>query len=93
VIVRAIGPSLTQHGITNALADPTLELHDPNGTLLASNDNWKDTQQVEIEATGLAPTNDKESAIVRTLAPGNYRRRPQDCQRRGEALSLHLRQS
>jgi hypothetical protein len=72
VIVRAIGPSLTQHGITNALADPTLELHDHNGTLLAFNDNWKDTQQGEIIATGLAPTNDKESAIVRTLAPGNY---------------------
>jgi polymorphic membrane protein len=72
VIVRAIGPSLTQHGITNALADPTLELHDHNGTLLAFNDNWKDTQQAEIEATGLAPTNDKESAIVRTLVPGNY---------------------
>ena len=72
VIVRAMGPSLTQDGITNALADPTLELHDPNGTLLASNDNWKDTQQTEIQATGLAPTNDKESAIVRTLTPGNY---------------------
>jgi hypothetical protein len=72
VIVRAIGPSLTQHGITNALADPTLELHNQNGTLLASNDNWKDTQEAQIQATGLAPTNDKESAIVRTLAPGNY---------------------
>ncbi|PYV62167.1 MAG: hypothetical protein DMG97_41090 [Acidobacteria bacterium] len=72
VIVRAMGPSLTQDGITNALADPTLELHDPNGTLLASNDNWKDTQQTEIQATGLAPTNDAECAIMQTLAPGNY---------------------
>src|SRR5262249_47593191 len=72
VILRAIGPSLAQQGITNALADPMLELHDSNGSLLASNDNWKDTQQGQIEATGLAPTNDAESAIVRTLEPGNY---------------------
>ncbi len=72
VIVRAMGPSLTQDGITNALADPTLELHDHNGTLLASNDNWKDTQQTEIQATSLAPTNDAECAIMQTLAPGNY---------------------
>jgi hypothetical protein len=72
VIVRAIGPSLAQHGITNPLQDPTLELHNGNGTVIAFNDNWKDTQQAEITATGLAPTNDKESAIVRTLAPGNY---------------------
>ena len=72
VVVRAIGPSLAQHGITNPLADPTLELHNGNGALIAFNDNWKDTQQAQIQATGLAPTNDKESAIVRTLAPGNY---------------------
>ncbi len=45
---------------------------DGNGTLLASNDNWKDTQQAQIQATGLAPTNDAESATVQTLAPGNY---------------------
>jgi hypothetical protein len=72
VIVRAIGPSLAQHGITNPLQDPTLELHNGNGMVIAFNDNWKDTQQAEIQATDLAPTNDKESAIVRTLAPGNY---------------------
>jgi CSLREA domain-containing protein len=72
VIVRAIGPSLVNFGITNALADPFLELHDANGVLITSNDNWKDTQQAQIEATGLAPTNDKESAIVATLAAGNY---------------------
>jgi sugar lactone lactonase YvrE len=72
VLVRAIGPSLAQKGITNPLADPMLELHDGNGTLLASNDNWKDTQQAQIQATGLAPTNDAESAIVQTLEPGNY---------------------
>jgi hypothetical protein len=72
VVVRAIGPSLTQYGIANALADPMLELHDGNGALIVSNDNWKDTQQTEIQATGLAPSNDAESAILRTLAPGNY---------------------
>jgi len=72
VIVRAIGPSLAQQGITNPLLDPTLELHDGNGMVIAINDNWRDTQRAEIEATGLAPTDDRESAIVRTLAPGNY---------------------
>ena len=72
VVVRALGPSLTPFGVTGALADPTLELHDENGALIQSNDNWKDTQQTEIEATGLQPTNDMESAIFRTLAPGAY---------------------
>jgi hypothetical protein len=69
VIARAIGPSLTSQGVANALQDPTLELHDGNGTLVAANDNWKDTQQAEIEASGVAPTNDLESAIVATLNP------------------------
>ena len=71
-MVRALGPSLTAFGVTGALADPTLELHDGNGALVQSNDNWKDTQQTEIEATGLQPTNDLESAIFETLAPGSY---------------------
>jgi hypothetical protein len=72
VLVRAIGPSLAQHSITNPLQDPTLELHNGNGALIAFNDNWKDTQQAQIQATGLQPTNDNESAILRTLPPGNY---------------------
>jgi hypothetical protein len=72
VIVRALGPTLASFGITNPLADPTVELHDANGNLLASNDNWKTTQQTEITASGYAPPNILESAIVRTLAPGNY---------------------
>ena len=72
VIVRAIGPSLAQHGITNPLLDPTLELHNGNGAVIAFDDNWKDSQQAEVEATGLAPSDDRESAIVRTLVPGNY---------------------
>jgi hypothetical protein len=72
VLIRAIGPSLANVGVPNALADPMLELHDGNGALLNSNDNWRDTQQAEIEARGLAPTNDLESAILATLSPGGY---------------------
>jgi sugar lactone lactonase YvrE len=72
VIVRAIGPSLAQHGIANPLLDPTLELHNGNGAIIAFNDNWRDTQQSEIEATGLQPTDNRESAIVTMLSPGNY---------------------
>jgi plastocyanin len=72
VLMRALGPSLTLAGVSGALADPTMELHDANGALLQSNDNWKDTQQTEIEATGIPPQNDLESAIVATLTPGNY---------------------
>jgi hypothetical protein len=72
VLVRGIGPSLTQLGVPNALQDPTLELHNSDGALIASNDNWKDTQQSEIQATGLAPSDDRESAILETIGPGNY---------------------
>ena len=72
VIIRAIGPSLRAAGISNALQDPMLELHSSSGSLIASNDNWKDTQQAEIQASGLAPADDRESAIVRTLSPGAY---------------------
>ena len=69
VIVRAIGPSLPLPG---SLANPTLELRDGAGTLLAANDNWRSDQEEEIIATGIPPSNDLESAIVRNLAPGNY---------------------
>jgi hypothetical protein len=72
VLVRAIGPSLTPFGVAGALQDPTLELHDGFGTLIVSNDNWKETQQAEIEATGLPPTNDLESAILMTLQAAPY---------------------
>jgi hypothetical protein len=73
VILRAIGPSLTDFGVPGALADPTLELYQGN-TLLASNDNWREPSQNENEvlATGIAPTNHLESALVRTLTPGAY---------------------
>jgi len=64
VLIRAIGPSLTQSGISGALADPTLELYDSNRLLLFTNDNWKDsTQRPFIEASGIPPKNDLESAI------------------------------
>ena len=69
IIVRAIGPSLP---LTGALENPTLELHDGNGALIASNNDWRSDQEAEIIATGLSPTNDLESAIVRNLTPGNY---------------------
>ena len=73
-VVRGIGPSLTALGITNALADPTLELRDSNGALLASNNNWQDNaaQAAELTAAGLAPTNNLESGIAMTLPPGPY---------------------
>jgi hypothetical protein len=72
VIVRALGRSLTSYGVAGALADPIVELHDRTGAIIASNDNWKDTQQSQILATNLAPQDDHESAIVITLAPGPY---------------------
>lgn len=71
VIIRCIGPSLSGFGVPDALQNPTLQLYQGD-TLLAENDNWKDTQQVEIEDTGIPPTNELESAIVRTLSPGAY---------------------
>jgi WD40 repeat protein len=72
VLVRAIGPSLSKAGITNALSDPTLELHDSNGQLLLANDNWKDEQQSAIEQTGLPPNDPLESAVLADLPPGAY---------------------
>jgi phospholipase/lecithinase/hemolysin len=72
VLVRAIGPSLAGIGVANPLADPTLDLYDGNGTLLRSNDDWRSTQEALIRSTNLAPANDSEAAIIRSLAPGNY---------------------
>lgn len=67
VLVRALGPSLTQFGLTDVLLDPTLELRGPNGAFIASNDNWKSSQQADIEMTGLQPQNEAESALIATL--------------------------
>jgi len=72
VLIRAIGPSLTRFGITNPLQDPVLELHGPGAFVTVINDNWRDTQEAAIQATGLPPTNDFESAIDATLSPGAY---------------------
>jgi hypothetical protein len=73
VIVRAIGPSLTQFGVPGALTDPFLELHDSNGSTLESNDNWQTSAEAaELTAAGLAPTDPRESGIAATLPLGPY---------------------
>ena len=81
VIIRAIGPELTQYGVPNALANPTLELHNRTGALIASNDNWRTTiiggiitsdQVLDILRSGYAPGDGRESAIIADLPPGNY---------------------
>jgi len=73
VIVRGLGPSLTVNGVPlpDPLADPAIDLYQ-GATLIMSNNNWKDSQEAEIEATGIPPTDDLEAAIVATLAPGSY---------------------
>ncbi|MEO6003739.1 MAG: DUF4331 domain-containing protein [Opitutus sp.] len=71
IMVRATGPSLTALGVAGALPDTVLELFQ-GSTMIASNDDWKSTQQTQIQATGYPPTNDKESAILVTLSPGLY---------------------
>lgn len=72
VVVRVLGPTLGQLGVSNALQDPAINLFDASNKLIASNDNWKSTQQTEIQASGYAPADDREPAIVQTLAPGTY---------------------
>jgi hypothetical protein len=81
VIIRAIGPELTQFGINDVLANPKLELHNGAGTLIATNDNWQttilggiisSTQVDDIQNSGHAPTAASESAIIANLQPGNY---------------------
>ena len=79
--MRAIGPELTQYGVPNAMANPTLELHDANGALIASNDNWRTTiiggvitsdQVRDIQQQRLRSGDGRESAIIADLPPGNY---------------------
>lgn len=72
VLFRGLGPTLQQSGISGFLADPTLTLFDGSGNQLAFNDNWRDSQQAAIQATGKAPQFDSESAILATLPPGGY---------------------
>ena len=73
VVVRAIGPSLSAVGVAGALGDPTVELRDQSGSLLASNDNWgTGPNAAQIQSEGLAPSNAAESALQATLIPGSY---------------------
>jgi PKD domain len=72
VAVRAIGPSLSNIGISGALQDPTLDLVNSDGVVIRSNNDWRESQQAEIVAVGLQPADDRESALVQTVAPGNY---------------------
>jgi hypothetical protein len=74
VLVRALGPTLAQppFNVPNVLGNPFLDLRDAQGTRILANDNWRSSQQSQITATGLQPPADAESAILTTLAPGNY---------------------
>lgn len=72
ILIRVAGPSLIPFGIQDALADPVLQLNNSSGVALATNDNWRSTQQAEIQASGFAPSNDNEAAIVANLPPGAY---------------------
>lgn len=73
VIIRACGPSLASDGVSGVLADPTLEVHDSNGTLTASNDNWQtDAGAAEIQTNNLAPTDAREAATLQSLAAGAH---------------------
>ncbi len=72
VLLRAIGPSLTNLGVPNVLENPVLELYDGNGQLITVNYDWRDNQEEQIIATGIPPSNDLESAIVQDLVPGSY---------------------
>jgi Matrixin len=73
VVIRALGPTLTQFGVNGVLADPSLQLRDSNGNLLEANDDWQQSPEATtIIADGKAPGNAKESAMAPTLNPGNY---------------------
>jgi hypothetical protein len=74
VAVRGLGPSLAQFGLSNVLADPTLALHDANGTVMISNDNWTDDPETakQLSANGLAPQDPHESGIFASLPPGEF---------------------
>ena len=72
VVLRVLGETLTAAGISEPLLDPTMELFDQNGTALDFNDDWNDGQPQAVIATELAPSDDRESALVAFLAPGNY---------------------
>jgi hypothetical protein len=74
ILVRALGPTLTDFGVAGALANPTLDLVNSSGTVIRSNDNWQDdpAQSAQIQAAGLAPGHSEEAALVETISPGQY---------------------
>ncbi len=72
LLIRGIGPSLAKDGVPDPLQDPVIEMHDSTGAVIASNNNWQAKQRAAIEATGIAPTNNRESAVLTTLEPGAY---------------------
>ena len=73
MLVRAIGPTLHRFGVNGELQNPVLDLYNSNGVLLRHSDNWRDApNRAQIQATGLAPSDNRESAILMTLAPGPY---------------------
>jgi hypothetical protein len=74
IAVRGLGPSLSQFGLSNLLADPTLELHNANGTTMIANDNWTDdpVMATQLSINGLAPQNGHESGIFASLPPGQF---------------------
>ena len=72
VLIRALGPSLGAAGVAGSLADPVLELHDREGSLIFQNDNWRSDQEQQIIDSTIPPLDDRESAIVITLPPGTY---------------------
>jgi hypothetical protein len=72
ILIRGLGPSLAAQNVSGVLADPVLELHNADGSIIISNDSWRDAPNVaDIVAIGIPPTNDKEAAILITLAPSN----------------------
>jgi Beta-propeller repeat len=72
VVLRGLGPSLAAFGVTNALQNPTLDLRNANGAILASNDDWQQGQPTQINQLNLAPSDSRESALVAALPHGNY---------------------
>jgi len=72
VVVRALGPSLARSGLSNVLQDPTIELYDANGSRLVANDNWRDTQALELTASGFSPPDERDAAMLVNLGPGSY---------------------
>jgi len=72
LLIRGLGPTLTQFNVTGVMPNPTLKLYDGSGSLITTNDDWKSTQEAAITATQLAPPNDVEAAVLATLQPGAY---------------------